>query len=499
MDAKTLEPLLAKRLATLNARHEAVGQKLSDLTGAGSAKDESTLTKTEAEALRREIKELCADYRKLLDFLRGNGSVTAADAEQLKESLAATEQAMTDAVIKAERARIIVLDRLPDLIAAGDGINYTYQARKPGKGTRPRRPSGLDRALRAFGEAGYDVQTDAASGEIAVREPGGRDLVARFTPDLGAVPDAAVKPGQPPRTPKQVTELLRQAGFSESEIISFGGADASKLGTRTAGRVTRLLEKFTMEDLRALARVLWKYDVVLTDRMVDQMLEHIEAGRMEAFLQGREAAADAAAQSGLDASMAEGLGMSVADTNVRKPRADKGQTFDHPWRLAEKHTGAALEAKFGPGWRAGRRFFAPTAEAGQTLGSTIPEYYRKETNTAVEVKRWDLVELGLDPAHPGPRGTPSTSSVEALQRAARQVATRKWALPGEAEGVAPAESWIVFDVRGQGVVDRAGTGASLKALMAEYKITYDRVMLLTEGGLVDVTTASPSPTVAPAK
>jgi hypothetical protein len=36
------------------------------------------------------------------------------------------------------------------------------------------------------------------------------------------------------------------------------------------------------------------------------------------------------------------------------------------------------------------------------------------------------------------------------------------------------------------VTDPVATGASLKALLSEYRISYDKVMLLTEGGLLDL-------------
>jgi len=487
LDAKTLGPVLQKRLATLDARQEALGRLIEDMTGARSPSGEATLGKADAEKLRKQINDLLGDYRKLLDFLKSSGAVTAAEAAQLDGALAASEKAMTDAVLSSERARIIDLDRLPDLRPAGDGINYTFQARlRGGKGRRSRRATGLDRALRAFADAGYDVWVDSESGVITVRRAGLGDVVARFTPDVGDIPDASAATGKGPRTAKEVTEFLRASGFEEFEIVSFGGADASRLGSRSAARVGRLAEKFTVADLKALARVLWKYDVVLTDRMVDQLLRYVETGRMEEFLNSREAAADSAAAEGLDVDFEQSLGMSTEETNVRKPRTPKESLGAPPWRLAEKHTGAALEQRFGPGWVPGRRFYAPAAGAGETLGSSVPEYYRESTNTAVEVKRFNLAELGIDPAHPLSRGTPSQRSVDALQRARRQIATRRWVLPGKQAGVAPAENWLVFDIRAQGVTDVAATGSGLKSLLGEYGISYDKVMLLTEGGLVDV-------------
>ncbi|HJU01631.1 MAG TPA: hypothetical protein VJ966_10545 [Actinomycetes bacterium] len=488
LDQRLLEPVVAKRLATLDARLEALGQQLADMTGTSSATGEATVKRSQGEALRQRIKELCGDYRKLLDFLKTSGAIKAAEADPLYDSLAQTEKAMTDAVLTAERASIVALDRIGELRPTGDGVNFTYQARRrAGRGRRSRAPSGLDKALTAFGAAGYEIETNAESGEIAVYQPGRGELVARFTPDIGAIPEAAAK-GKPARTPKEVMQFLRDAGFSESEIISFGGADAKRLGSRSAARVSRLAEKFTLEDLKALAQVLWKYDVVLTDAMADQLLKLVEAGRMEAFLRSREAAAESAASVGLDVDFEESLGLSVEERGVRKPRKAAGdRKFDAPWRLAEKHTGAALEATFGGGWVAGRRFFAPTAAEGELLGSTVPEYYRKSDNTAVEVKRWNLAEMGIDPARADrPRGAPSTRSVEALGRARRQQENRRWALPGEAEGVPPAKTWIVLDIRAQGVTDPAATGANLKTLLADYKIVYDKVMVLTEGGLLEI-------------
>ena len=88
------------------------------------------MTKAELEAVRREIKELTGDYRKLVDFLKTDGAITPTDARQLDEALGAMEKGMTDAVLVAGQARIVALDRIPDLRPAGDGVNYTYQARQ---------------------------------------------------------------------------------------------------------------------------------------------------------------------------------------------------------------------------------------------------------------------------------------------------------------------------------------------------------------------------------
>ena len=486
VDAKTLDPVVKQRQATLDARQEALRQKLVGLTGATSATGETTVTKAELEAVRREIKELTGDYRKLVDFLKTDGAITPTDARQLDEALGAMEKGMTDAVLVAGQARIVALDRIPDLRPAGDGVNYTYQARQRvvARGRQTRGTSGLEKALTAFSEAGYEVGIKAESGEITVHEPGGGELVARFTPDIGAIPEAAVKPGKAPTKAEAVAQFLRDAGFQEWEIISFAGADDHALTYRNAIRVSRLLEKFTTADLKALAHALWESDTVLTDGMTTQLLKYVEAGRMEVFLQSREAAMESEAGLGLDPNL-EGLGMSVTGKNVRKPRAPKEPAPDPLWRIAELDAVAALETKFGAGWRPPRRFYAPGAAEGEQLLSTVPEAYHPDSNVAAEVKRWDLLEAGIDPAHPGSVGTPSPRTVEALERARGQSAVRRVNVPTKKD-VGPPKIWMIFDIRGQGVTDVVTTGESLKTLLARYMVSYDRLMLLTQSGLVDV-------------
>jgi hypothetical protein len=485
VDGVTLDPLVQKRLAALAARQEALGRQLDTLTGATSTSGEGTLTREQAEVMRRRILELSADYRSLFNFLRTSGKLTAADAAQVTDALLHSEQTMTDAVLLAERVRIVALDRLADLRPAGDGVNYTYQARRTTGRSGRRVRSGLERALSAYDEAGYDVHTDAESGVITVRQPGLGAVIARFIPDIGAIPEGASAPATALRSAKDVVGFLRDHGFTESEIISFGGADGSRLGSRGAARVGRLAEKFTVADLKALAQALWKSGAELNDRMVDQLLQYVEAGRMDAFLRSREAVDDAAAEQGLDPDFEQRHGMSIDEANVRLSRPAIRQP-DALWRLSEKHTAAPLLKQFGSGWVPSRRFRAPTAAAGESLGSTVPEYYNADLNTAVEVKRLGLAELGIEPAHPLSRTTPSEQSVEALQRARRQLAGRRWALPGKAEGMAPAQNWIVFDVRGQGVTDLTATGSSLKSLLLDFKIDYDRLFMLNDGVLIEV-------------
>jgi hypothetical protein len=487
--AKTLDPVIKQRQATLGARQEALQQKLLDMTGATSATGETTVTKAHLEAVRREIKDLAGDYRKLVDFLKTDGAITPTDAQQLNEALGAMEKAMTDAVLVAERARIVALDRIPDLRPTGDGVNYTYQARQRivSQGRQSSRISGLENALQAFGEAGYEVEINAESGEILVYSPGGfrlGDLVARFTPDIGAIPDAALKPGKAPTTAEAVAQFLRDAGFQEWEIISFAGADDHALKYLHAVRVSRLLEKFTTADLKALAHALWESDTVLTDGMTTQLLKYVEAGRMEAFLQSRETAGESAASLGLDPNL-EDLGMSVSGRNIRKPKTPKEPAPDPLSRIAELDAVAALEARFGPGWQPARRFYAPQAAEGEQLLSTVPEAYHPDLNVAAEVKRWILLEAGIDPAHPGGVGTPSPRTVEALERARGQSAVRRVNVPTK-KNAGPLKIWMIFDIRAQGVTDVAATGASLKTLLTKYMVSYDRLMLLTQSGLVDV-------------
>ncbi|MGC3992793.1 MAG: DUF4157 domain-containing protein [Propionicimonas sp.] len=493
VDAKTLGPALSARMETLDARQAALGKRLQEITGTDAA--EAGATKAEAEALRRQIKDLIGDYGRLIDFLRTAGQIKATDADLLRDALSGTEKAMTDAVLTAERARIVVLDRLPDLRPAGDGITYRYPTRKAGRGrgTSTRAPSGLDTALAAFREARYEVETDAASGEISVFTPGRGELVARFVPDVAAIPDAAAEPGKAPRQAKELSEFLRRNGFEEWEIVGLGDEDAKSLRAHNARRVARLLEKLTLADLRALARALFDSGAVLSERMTKQILEHVQAGRMQDFLEGHAAADRLSSDTTgpgpgteIDAQHAANSGLTVLDSNVRKPRSTGSGGAPPLWRLAEIHTGVALAAQFGGEWVPGRRFQAPGTEKGETQLSTVPEFYRKSSNTAVEVKRWNLAELGIDPQSPGTRTTPSAGSVEQLQRAANQLGSRRWNLPGNDQGVAPAQQWLVLDVRGQGLTDVPSAAKSINALLVEYRITYDKVMVLTKDGLVTI-------------
>ena len=497
VDAKTLGPALSQRMATLEARQEALGKRLEEISGADTA--EAGATKAEAEALRKQIKDLIGDYGRLVDFLKAADHIKAADADLLKDALAGTEKALSDAVLTAERARIVSLERLPDLLPTGDGITYRYPARKaaPGKGRGgKRKPGGVDKALAAFGEAKYEIETNAESGEISVFTPGRGELVARFVPDLGAIPDAASEPGKAPRRAQELSQLLRSNGFEEWEIVALGDEDAKSLRAHNADRVARLLEKLTLADIRALARALWDSEAVLTERMTKQILENVQAGRMQEFLEGHEAAArhangDTAADAPgpgteIDAKHAAESGLAVLDTNVRKGRQKGGAKQPPLWRLAEVHTGVALAAQFGGEWVPGRRFQAPGTEKGEALLSTVPEFYRESTNTAVEVKRWDLSQMGIDPQNPTTRTKPTADSVEQLQRAANQLGSRRWNLPGKDQGVAPAEQWLVLDVRGQGLADVPGATKSINSLLGEYKINYDKVMVLTKNGLITI-------------
>jgi hypothetical protein len=493
VDQKTLGPL-AKRL---DARQDALLDRLNKVTAGTAPEGEITVTKAELEAIRREIKELTGEYRKLLDFLKGDGKLKPDDVRKLNEGLTGMEKAMTDAVLVAEQARIVALDRIPDLRPAGDGINYTYQARQRPTRGRPRR-TGLDKAIEAFTKAGYDVETNPETGEITVRQPGFGDVVARFTPDIAAIPEPAAAPGKAPTTAEKVTQFLLDAGFEMWEIISFGGADASALDYRSAKRVSRLLEQFTTADLKALARVLWDKETVLTDRMVSQLLKYVEAGRMESFLRSREAAAEAEAGFGLEPDFQTSLGMSVSEQNVRREKTERESKPDPLWKIAERDARKALNAQIGPGYLPMQRFFPAKAKKGETLGSTEPEAYHPDKNEVVEVKRWDLLEAGIDPLHPRGVGTPSKDTVDALARARRQSATRRSLIP-EKPGVGPVKIRMIVDVRGMGVTDYIAVGQSLRSLLDQYKVSYDIFMLLTEKGLLEITQPPPPSTPTPVK
>jgi Domain of unknown function (DUF4157) len=291
----------------------------------------------------------------------------------------------------------------------------------------------------------------------------------------------ALEPVAKPRKPSEVMAALRSFGLEEHEIVSFGGENASTLGPRTAGRVARLGEYFTPADLKALGKFLWESDLVLDDAMVDALIGKVAPGRLPAMLKQLELALEHAAATKTVFDMEGALG--VRETAPRTPREDTGYWRREPaWRVAERELGPVLEAMFGPGWLPGERIPAPQARPGETLGSTVPEYYRPDPSgqggRAFEVKRFDVAELGIDPDGRA-TGAPSQRSNDALARARRQVEGRRWGMPG-------FEQNIVFNVTGQGIRDVAAVGRQLQTLLQTSMVRYDHVYVQNGNQLVQV-------------
>jgi hypothetical protein len=149
------------------------------------------------------------------------------------------------------------------------------------------------------------------------------------------------------------------------------------------------------------------------------------------------------------------------------------------YRLAEEQLGPVLEREFGPDWKPQPRFRAPGAGPKENLGSTLPDWYNERLGRAVEVKRLNLDELGVGPAGEA-LAAPSVDSVEALERARRQLAAREWDLP------AGTEHSIVFNVTGQGVTDVMSVGKRLRTLLSTFGIRYDRVYVHVGSALVEI-------------
>jgi hypothetical protein len=243
--------------------------------------------------------------------------------------------------------------------------------------------------------------------------------------------------------------------------------------------LARRLEKARAMGDAALAR-----RVIAEARLLLLPSEAIKQERREAFLRSLEAIAESEATRGIEDDLAS-LGMSMIERNVRKQKMAKDEEPDPLWKLAQTDTGPALEAGFGPGWEEGELFRPLGAAKGEMLGSTVPDWFHPDDNIAVEVKRFNLLEAGIDPAHPGGVGTPSPRTVEAFQRAHQQAHTRRWVIPTRPD-LEPVQRWMVFDIRGQGVTDVAAVGAGLQTLLNRFRVPYERLMVLTNDGLVNV-------------
>jgi hypothetical protein len=157
--------------------------------------------------------------------------------------------------------------------------------------------------------------------------------------------------------------------------------------------------------------------------------------------------------------------------NVIQPRQPtSGGGLVPLWRIAEQRLGPILEGRFGQGWRRSPRQAAPGAAEGETLGSTVPEYYNEQLRQSFEVKRLRLDEMGIAPNGELQSGL-SDASREAIGRARRQVEGRRWIHP------AGTEQNIVFNVTGQGVTNVQGVGVQLRTVLERNNVHYDRVWI----------------------
>jgi hypothetical protein len=291
---------------------------------------------------------------------------------------------------------------------------------------------------------------------------------------------SAFEPGKAPRKPKDVSGTLRLFGLTEGEILGFRGEDASRLGPRSANRVVRLGEHFTPEDLKALGKHLEGSGRVLDDAMVEALIDQVPPGKMEQALQSLEVYEVWSAQSG----QVSDSDLTVNTRGVRLPprvKAPKSPIDVPVHELAEHQLLPVLKRDVGAGggeWIYHERVQAPGAEFGETLGSTIPEYYNAKQGKAFEVKRLNLAELGISPTGKTV-DVPSSRSFKALIRARLQLGGRRWDLP---EGT---EQNIVFNITGQ-AKDPVAVGKQLKNLLEKRRIKYDRFWVQDGAALTEI-------------
>lgn len=271
------------------------------------------------------------------------------------------------------------------------------------------------------------------------------------------------QPGAP-RNAAAVRKVLEDAGLTPHQIVAFGAEDASRLGTKSADLVVTLGEHFTADDLKSLGEFLAATGAVLDKETAEQLIKIVPRGEMNKSIPAIDVSELRAPQTTQLAEVGDDTGVNVIQP--RQPASGGGLV--PLWRIAEERLGPILEERFGPGWQRSPRQAAPSAAEGETLGSTVPEYYNEQLRQSFEVKRLHLDELGIGPNGELQSG-PSEASREAIRRARRQVAGRRWIHP---EGT---EQNIVFNVTGQGVKNVQEVGRQLRTVLENNNIHYDRV------------------------
>ena len=291
---------------------------------------------------------------------------------------------------------------------------------------------------------------------------GGGGSTIRVVPPPRPPLEPVFEPGAP-RTPAAVTKTLKDAGLSDLQIAAFGGENASRLGTKSADLVATLGETFAADDLKSLGEFLAATGAVLDKETAEQLVKIVPRGEMSKTIFGIDIGEFHAAETGQLPEIGEGTGL-----NIVQPRQRTSGGLAPLWRIAEERLGPILEEKFGPGWQRSPRQRPKGAAKGETLGSTVPEYYNKQLRQSFEVKRLNLEELGIGPTGEL-RSGPTPASNEAISRARRQVEGRVWIHP------AGTEQNIVFNVTGQGVKNVQDVGAQLRTVLQENNIYYDSV------------------------
>ncbi len=453
---ETLYEKYGDHLEAVEVARNKLANRIAEELRAGRGDDPGVRQTVESEA-----KALDDELQRLIDEIGRDPEV---GERRLRAALSA-------APVRTEEMGAELLTRSFDLAPdvalrqTGGEAQFTYAP----EATKP-----LVEGLEARGAVITEL-VDASGRHTVVAETAGQPPM--FFSERGPV--AAFEPGTAPRKAGEMTRFLRSSGLSESEILGYGGADASRLGSRTAGRVARLAEHFTAADLKVLGDFLWRYDIIIDDVVADTLMERVSAGDMADAVANLEHKAVLIEESGVPSDLADTLNVSVVGRPRPSTTAATGPKFDPAWRMAEKQLAPALESTFGPGWQPSRRTPAPGAAPGERLGSTVPEYYNPDLEMAFEVKRLNIEELGVGPAGEVV-GTPSKQSKEALGRARMQVAGRRWAHP---KGT---KQCLVFNVTGQGATDISAVGRQLVRLIGEHFIKYDRVFLQDGGTLTEI-------------